>query len=157
MLDNKRRIFLKESLATSAVGAAWAAGLIAPQALLAEWPKNVFDAKDVPAVLKGLYGTDVTETNDAVQIKVPEIAENGAVVPITVESNLPGVTQMAIFASVNPYPLAADFHFTDKMAPYISTRIKMNKSGEIVAVVKAGDKLYSSRKEVKVTIGGCGG
>lgn len=151
MLDTKRRIFLKESLATGAIGAAWATGL------LAEWPKSVFEAKDVPEVLKGLYGTDVTENNDAVQIKAPEIAENGSVVPITVESNLPGITQIALFSSINTYPLAADFQLTASMVPYISTRIKMSKTGDVVAVIKAGDKLYSSRKEIKVTIGGCGG
>jgi sulfur-oxidizing protein SoxY len=157
MLDTNRRVFLKESLATSAVSAAWAVGLLNPQALLAEWSKNIFEAKDVPEVLKGLYGTDIHEANEAVEIKAPEIAENGAVVPITIESNLPGVTQIAVFASINTFPLAADFRFTDNAVPYISTRIKMSKTGDVVAVVKAGDKLYSSRKEIKVTIGGCGG
>lgn len=157
MLDTKRRIFLKESLVTSAIGAAWAAGFLAPQALLAEWPKDVFDAKDIPTVLKNLYGTDVTETNEAIQIKVPEIAENGAVVPVTIESTLSGITQIALFSSVNTYPLAADFRLTDSITPYVSTRIKMSKTGDVVAVVKSSSGLYLSRKEVKVTIGGCGG
>jgi sulfur-oxidizing protein SoxY len=157
VIDAKRRNFLGSSLTKGAVGAAWAAGLLTPEALLAEWPKEGFAAKDVPTVLKDLYGVDVTEDDPAVHIKIPEIAENGAVVPVTVETSMEGVTQITLFASVNPAPLAADFRLTDSVPPMIATRIKLSKTGDVVAVVKAGDKLYSARKKVKVTIGGCGG
>lgn len=157
MLDTQRRNFLKNSMTTGAVGAAWAAGFLVPKALLADWPKDSFAAKDVPVVLKGLYGTDVTENDPNIEIKAPEIAENGSVVPITVETKLQGVTQIALFASTNPFPLAADFRLTENVPPYISTRIKMSKTGDVVAVVQAAGKLYSARKEIKVTIGGCGG
>lgn len=157
MLNTQRRIFIKNSIATSAVSAAWAGGFLAPEALLADWPKDSFETKDIPAVLKKLYGTDVTENDPAIQIKVPEIAENGSVVPITVETDLPEVTQIALFASTNPSPLAADFRLTKNVPPYISTRIKMSKTGDVLAVVQAAGKLHSARQEVKVTIGGCGG
>lgn len=154
MLDGKRRDFLKNSLTTTVVGAV---GILAPQTLIADWPNDAFTAKDVPTVLKDLYGVDVAENNSAIQIKVPEIAENGAVVPLTIETNLLDVTQIAIFSSVNPFPLAADFRLTTSVPPYVSTRIKMSKTGDIVAIVQSAGKLYSAQKEVKVTVGGCGG
>ncbi|KOR32177.1 sulfur oxidation protein SoxY [Achromatium sp. WMS3] len=157
MTDINRRNFLEKSLTTSTVGAAWAFGLLAPQAVLAAWPKEGFEAKDIPSVLKELHGIEVTVDDPSVKIKIPEIAENGAVVPVTIKSTMSGVTQIALFASVNPRPLAADFRLTDSVPPMVSTRIKLNKTGDVVAVVKVGDKLYSARKTVKVTIGGCGG
>lgn len=156
MLDNRRRGFLKDSLATGAIGAAWAAGIINPQVLLADWPKAAFDAEDVPTVIKGL-GAEVIENDPAIQIKAPEIAENGAVVPITVETSLADVSQIVILAAVNKFPLAADFRLTPSVPAELSTRIKMNKSGKVVALVQAGGKLYTAEREVKVTIGGCGG
>ncbi|KOR28347.1 sulfur oxidation protein SoxY [Achromatium sp. WMS2] len=157
MPNQDRRTFLKQTLTTGTMGVAWAGGFLVPDALLAAWPKEVFSAKDVPTVLKNLYGTEVVADSAAIQIKAPEIAENGAVVPISIETSLDNVTQIAIFAAVNPLPLAADFRLTDSMLPSISTRIKMNKTGEVVAVVKAGGTLYSASKQIKVTIGGCGG
>jgi sulfur-oxidizing protein SoxY len=157
MIDTKRRIFLKGSLAAGAVGAALTAGVLAPQAVLAAWPKNAFAAKEVPIAVKDLYGSDAFEESSAIQIKAPDIAENGAVVPITIETTLADVTNIALIASVNPTPLAADFQLTANSIPFVSTRIKMGKTGDVVAVVKAGGRMYSARKTVKVTIGGCGG
>jgi sulfur-oxidizing protein SoxY len=157
MIDSKRRIFLTSSLATSALGAAVAAGLLTPQTVFAAWPKSAFAAKEVPNALKGLYDSDTLEETTAIQIKAPDIAENGAVVPITIETSLADVTSIALIASVNPNPLAAEFQLTADSIPFVSTRIKMGKTGDVIAVVKAGGKMYSARKTVKVTIGGCGG
>jgi len=157
MIDTKRRIFLKGSLAAGAVGAALTAGVLTPQTALAAWPKNAFAAKEVPTAVKDLYGSDALEENSSIQIKAPDIAENGAVVPITIETALADVTNIALIASVNPTPLAADFQLTADSIPFVSTRIKMGKTGDVVAVVKAGGRMYSARKTVKVTIGGCGG
>ncbi len=157
MTDMKRRIFLKGSLAASAVGVAVGAGLLTPQAVLAAWPKNAFDAKDIPAALSSLYGSDASEDSDTIKIKAPDIAEDGAVVPITIETDMDGVSHIALIASANGTPLVADFQLTADAIPFVSTRIKMGKTGDVVAVVKAGGKMYSAHKSVKVTIGGCGG
>ncbi len=132
MTEMKRRIFLKGSLAAGAVGFAVGAGLMTPRAVLAKWSADAFGAKKIPAALKGLYGSDTTEVSDAIKIKAPDIAENGT-------------------------PLVADFQLSAESVPFVSTRIKMGKTGDVVAVVKAGGKLHSARKSVKVTIGGCGG
>jgi len=157
MTDTKRRIFLKGTLAAGAVGTAVSMGLLTPNTVLAAWSKDAFDAKEIPGALKGLYGSEATEESDAIKIKAPDIAENGAVVPITIESDMSGVSDIALIAASNGTPLVANFALTDDAVPFVSTRIKMGKTGDVVAVVKSGDKLLSARKSVKVTIGGCGG
>lgn len=153
----KRRLFLKGSLAASAVGAAVGAGLLAPRVVLAEWNKDAFTAKQEGDAIKALLGVDATEQNDAISIKAPDIAENGAVVPITVSTELAGVQSITILASANPVPLIASFDLGPDAEAFISTRIKMGKTGDVVAIVKTADKVYANRKGVKVTIGGCGG
>ncbi|WP_295606194.1 thiosulfate oxidation carrier protein SoxY, partial [uncultured Lamprocystis sp.] len=101
MIDATRRILLKGSLAAGSVGVAVAAGLLTPRLVLAEWNAAAFESKDVSAALKGLLGSDAMETNDAVVVKAPDIAENGAVVPVTVETTLSDISYIAIIASGN--------------------------------------------------------
>jgi len=153
----KRRVFLKGSLAASAMGAAVGAGLLAPQAVLAAWPKAAFEAKKVEDTLSSLMGSAVTDASTDISIKAPDIAENGAVVPVTVSTSIAGVESIAILAEKNPAPLAASFDLGKGAQGFVSTRIKMGKTGDVIGVVKAGGKLYAARKGVKVTIGGCGG
>jgi sulfur-oxidizing protein SoxY len=153
----KRRIFLKRSLTASAVGVAAGAGLLAPQQIIAAWNKAAFEAKEVPNALDALFNSNTLEASEEIKIKAPDIAENGAVVPITVETSLPDVESIAIIASENPVPLVANFDLGKNAQGFVSTRIKMGKTGDVVGVVKSGGKLYSANKGVKVTIGGCGG
>ncbi len=153
----KRRIFLKGSLAAGAVSVAVGAGLLTPRAVLAAWPTDAFSAKAVPDALSALNGSDTSEESTEITIKAPDIAENGTVVPITVETAMPGVERIAILSANNPFPLTSAYDLGANALGYISTRIKMAKTGDVIAVVKAGGKLYSARKGVKVTIGGCGG
>jgi len=154
MIDAKRRTLVKGSLAA---GAVVGAGLIAPRAF-ADWNAAAFQAKDVPTAMTGLLGSDSAEDSDRIKIKAPDIAENGAVVPVTVETDLEGVTSISIIAAKNQSPLIASFEFVDpSVIPFVSTRIKMAETADVIAVVKAGDKLYKNAKNVKVTIGGCGG
>jgi sulfur-oxidizing protein SoxY len=87
----------------------------------------------------------------------PDFAENGAVVPVTVSSTLSNVEAISIIASNNPSPLTSTYVLTSASVPFVSTRIKLGKTSNVMAVVKADGKLYSASKEVKVTIGGCGG
>jgi sulfur-oxidizing protein SoxY len=155
--EMKRRIFLKRSLAAGAVGVAASTGLLAPQQVLAAWPKDAFASKDVASALNALLGSDATESSDKINIKAPDIAENGAVVPVTVDASLEGIESIAIIASANPAPLVANFKLGKGALGFVSTRIKMGKTGDVIGVVKAGGKLYSAKKGVKVTIGGCGG
>jgi sulfur-oxidizing protein SoxY len=157
MIDAKRRILLKGSLAAGAVGIAVGAGLLTPRMVLAAWPEAAFGAKTVDDALTALLGTATHEASDAIQVKAPDIAENGAVVPVTVETEMEGVSSISIIAAGNQTPLIASFDLGAGAIGFASTRIKMAKTANVVAVVKAGDKVYSAAKEVKVTIGGCGG
>ncbi len=151
-----RRLFLKGTAAGSVVGVAIGAGLLAPRAVLAAWPKAAFESKKVDGAINALMGAPSTEASDKINIKAPDIAENGAVVPVTVSTDMQAES-IAIIAEQNPSPLAAAFYMGPGAQGYVSTRIKMGKTGDVVAVVKSGGKLYANRKGVKVTIGGCGG
>ena len=157
MTSIKRRIFLKGSLATGAVGMAVSTGLLAPRMSFAAWSKAAFDATEVSAAMSALYGSSDAEGSDKIKIKAPDIAENGAVVPVSVKADIDGVESIALLAEGNGTPLVATFMMGAGALPDVSTRIKMGKTADVIAVVKAGGKLYQAQKEVKVTIGGCGG
>ena len=153
----KRRTFLKGSLAGSAVAVAVGAGLLTPGTVMAAWPAKAFDAKSVPDALTSLVGgSSMTDSGD-ISIKAPDIAENGAVVPVSVTTKLGSLESISILADKNASPLAASFDLGATAQGYVSTRIKMGKTSTVIAVVKSGGKLYSAKKNVKVTIGGCGG
>ena len=157
MIDMKRRMILKGSAAAGAVSVAVGAGLLAPRAVLAAWNEAAFKAKDVNGALSAMLGSaDATDSAD-INIKAPPIAENGAVVPVTIESTIDGAESIVLMVEKNGTPLAATFNLHGGAVPYVSTRIKMSKTSDVIAVVKAGGKSYIGRKEVKVTIGGCGG
>ncbi len=153
----KRRVFLKGTLASSALAVAVSAGLIAPRQVLAAWPKSAFEADNVNDAMSGLLGTDLAPGSNNITVDAPDIAENGAVVPVNISTSLKNVTSITILAEKNRTPLVASFNLTGKAKGKVSTRIKMGESSNVIAVVKSGGKLYSARKEVKVTIGGCGG
>lgn len=155
--DVKRRILLKGSLAAGAVSLAVAAGLLTPARVLAAWPETAFTAKTMPDMLNALLGGETTEESADINIKAPDIAENGAVVPVTISTGIAGAQTIALIAINNPQPLVASYNLGEGAEAFVSTRIKMGKSGDVIAVVSANGKLYSAKKEVKVTIGGCGG
>jgi len=121
-----------------------------------EWPADAFKHKSEADTLKALYGK-TAEASDKVSLDAPEIAENGAVVPIAVASTLPNITGIAILVLENPNVLAAAYKLPAGTQASVSNRLKMAKTSKVVAVVESGGKLYSVSKEVKVTVGGCGG
>ncbi|MDH5447144.1 MAG: thiosulfate oxidation carrier protein SoxY [Gammaproteobacteria bacterium] len=153
----KRRSFLKGTLAGSAVAVAAGAGLLSPRSVLAAWPESAFTAKSVSDAMDSLFGTADNKASGDIKIKAPDIAENGAVVPVTVNTKIAGASAIAIIAEKNGQPLAANFELASNAKGTVSTRIKMGKTMDVIAVVKSGGKLYTARKNVKVTIGGCGG
>lgn len=153
----QRRSFLKGTLAGSAVAVAVGAGLLSPRTVLAAWPKAAFEAKNVEDAMNKLFGSAENTPSGDIKIKAPDIAENGAVVPVSVSTSLGNVDSIAVIAEKNGTPLASNFKLGASAIPNVSTRIKMGKTASVIAVVKSGDKLFSTGKEVKVTIGGCGG
>ena len=136
--------------------AALSAGLLLPLRAIAAWNKDAFGAKTAADALKGLGVGASAESKDIV-IDAPQIAENGAVVPIAVATMLTDVTSIAFLASENPNALAAYYVIPEGTVPAVANRLKMAKTCNIIAIVESGGKLYSATKEVKVTVGGCGG
>src|ERR1700677_971834 len=120
------------------------------------WPEDAFRQKSEADVLRVLYGKQV-EVSDKVTLEAPEIAENGAVVPISVSTGLPGVTPISIPVPEYPYAMAASYKFAEGTMPSIGCRLKMAKTSNVVAIVESEGKLYAASKQVKVTLGGCGG
>lgn len=153
----KRRTFLKGTLANSVIAAAVGSGVLRPaRVLAAEWPKNAFAAKTPADALKALYDTSsVTETN-AIKVKAPIQAEDGAVVPITISTSLPDVDSIAVIVEKNPRPFATRLSLTGAGA-YFSARIKMDQTSNVQCVVRSGGKVYMTKKLIKVTVGGYGG
>lgn len=157
MINTKRRTFLQGTVAAGAVGAAVGAGLLTPRMVLAAWPSAAFDAKSVDTTLDALMGSHQLEGSDKISIRAPDIAENGAVVPVSVTTDISNPESISIIAEKNATPLTASFILGAGTEGFVSTRIKLGKTSSVIAVVKAGGKLYSTGKEIKVTIGGCGG
>ncbi len=153
-----RRLILKGTVGSLAGLAIAGSALFEARAADAPaWPSDAFKQKNEAEALKALYGGRTAETSDKVKLDAPEIAENGAVVPVAVSSTLPDVTSIAILVMENPFVLAASYKLGTATAPSVASRLKMAKTSNLVAVVESGGKLFSARKEVKVTVGGCGG
>ncbi|OCK55955.1 thiosulfate oxidation carrier protein SoxY [Bradyrhizobium sp. LMTR 3] len=121
-----------------------------------KYPEEAFKQKSDADVIKTLYGK-TAEPSDKVRMDAPEIAENGAVVPVSVSTTLADVTSIAFLVSENPNVLIAKYNVPAGTLPNVANRIKMAKTSNVTVLVEAGGKLYSASKEVKVTVGGCGG
>jgi len=138
------------------------AGLLAglgllPQAALAAFNAAAFDAKTLPDLMKAL-GASAPVLSKDVSLTGPDIAENGAVVPVACATTLPGVKQLLILVEKNPSLMCALFDVTDAVEPSFSTRVKMGQSSNVLAVAIMSDgKVFYAQKEIKVTLGGCGG
>jgi sulfur-oxidizing protein SoxY len=149
-----RRDALKQSVIVAGMLAS--TGLF-PQYAVAAYNKTAFEAKTLAEVLKALGAGAPVESKD-VTIGAPDIAENGAVVPLTASTTLPGVKQMLLLVEKNPAALVAIFNITDSVEPNVATRAKMGQSSDVYAVaIMADGKALYAKKEVKVTLGGCGG
>ena len=155
-MNLQRREALKAGGGLGLFGLLAAAGLITPGQARAEWNKAAFDAKTVEETLKAL-GAGTPANSADVQLTAPDIAENGAVVPVGVVSTLAGVEAIAILIEKNPNPLAASFVLPAGTEATVQTRVKMGQTSDVYALVKVGGQFLMAKKEIKVTLGGCGG
>ena len=151
----ERRYFLKDCAVIGATGLACSTGLLTSSIAFAN-ESNPFQATSVAAAVETL-GIVGAKASDEIKITAPNIAENGASVPVVVTSMLKGTTEILTIVEKNPKPLAARNKFGKRAIPSISSRIKMGETTEVIAVVKAEDKYYMAKTNVKVTLGGCGG
>ncbi|WP_019447600.1 thiosulfate oxidation carrier protein SoxY [Cupriavidus sp. BIS7] len=161
-MNQTRRQALKAGGNLALMGALFATGLTrsvlarAAEQAAAGWNPAAFATTSVDGTIKALNGTSAAQSAE-ITLTAPSIAENGAVVPITVTSNLPKTQSIAILVEKNPNTLAAAFDLAEGTTPTVNTRVKMGQSSNVYALVKADDKFYVTSKEVKVTLGGCGG
>lgn len=153
----QRRAVLKAGGGLGLWGVLVAAGFIpAGEALAQQWNAGAFATKSFADAVKALGGSGASE-NKAIQITAPEIAENGLVVPIAVTSNIPKTESIAILIEKNPNLLSAVFDIPAGTDAFVSTRVKLAESTDVYALVKADGRYYFVKKDIKVTIGGCGG
>ncbi len=156
-----RRAVLKRgaglSLLTLLAAAGWLPPELAAAADAAGWNRTAFDARSLDDAMNGLDAVASTPSKDVTFVATPDIAENGAVVPVTVVSAIPSTQSIAILIEKNPNTLAAVFDLPAGTDPSITTRVKMAQTSNVYALVKAGGKFYVAHKEIKVTLGGCGG
>ncbi len=155
-MNTGRRKMLQGAGGMAVMGLALGAGLLKPGAARAEWNKSAFATKSFADAVKALGGSQPEESNQIV-IDSPDIAENGAVVPFTIASKLAKTESISLLVEKNPNILAASFDIPDGTEPWINTRVKMGQTSRVIALVKADGKYYYTAKEVKVTLGGCGG
>jgi sulfur-oxidizing protein SoxY len=142
---------------TAVLGAAFAAGVLSPKDVFAaEWNQKAFDAKSLADAVKALGG-DKFEVSADVSITGPDIAENGAVVPVSISSKAPATDFMAILVDKNPNAMSASFNIPAGSEPAVTTRVKMGATSNVHALVRANGKWLVATKEIKVTLGGCGG
>ena len=157
-MNSSRRTVLQRTGGMAVLALAGAAGLFKPGSAWAQgaWNKAAFETKSVNDTVKAFGGASATESKDIV-ITSTDIAENGAVVPFTIASKIPKTEQVALLVEKNPNTLAASFSIPDGTEPWVNTRVKMGQTSNVIALVKADGKFYYTSKEVKVTLGGCGG
>jgi sulfur-oxidizing protein SoxY len=157
-MDSGRRKVLQGTGGLAVMGLAMAAGLFKPGVARAAegWNKAAFETKSFADAVKAMGGSQPAESKD-IAITSPDIAENGAVVPFTIASKLPKTESIALLVEKNPNILAANFDIPQGTDPWVNTRVKMGQTSRVIALVKADGKYYYTAKEVKVTLGGCGG
>jgi len=153
-----RRLILQGAMTVALVGLGNLPFSSVPALAAADdkYPEDAFNQKSEADAVKALYGR-TPEPSDQVKLDAPEIAENGAVVPIAVTTTLADVTSISFLVADNPNALAASYRIPPGTMPSVANRLKMAKTSNVTAIVEAGGKLYSATKEVKVTVGGCGG
>ena len=157
-MDEMRRQVIKAGGAWTVLALVAAAGWLKPGSAEAEaWNKAAFDTHSLDETMKALGGTSPVPSKDIVFFSTPDIAENGAVVPIGITSNVPKTESIAILIEKNPNMLSAVFEIPPGTDPSLSTRVKMGQTSNVYALVKADGKYHYTSKEIKVTLGGCGG
>jgi sulfur-oxidizing protein SoxY len=153
MIQTRRQVLQRSAAVAGLLGGL---GLL-PQAAQAAYNTTAFAAKSMADALKALGAGAPTESKD-VTLTGPDIAENGAVVPVGCACSLPGVKQLLLMVEKNPSALCAVFDVTDAVEPSFNTRVKMGQSSNVMAVAILNDgKVLFAQKEIKVTLGGCGG
>ncbi len=154
-LLRNRRLFLKRSLNSAAIAIAVTSGLLLPIQASALWNNKAFHSNNLQTAIKAVLGSDLSKQSSKISIKAPDEIKNGATVPISVSSTLEKVTAITLFSESNSTPLVAQFMLDKNCEAFIATRIKMRSTSNVIAIISADGKNYSTRKRIKVVTSGC--
>lgn len=157
-LDDYRRSLMKGAISATTLAMVAASGLMLPRRLLAHWPRDAFSAETVEDALRVLLGEGEIATDEQVRFKIgapPSYAVNGAAVPVEVQSSLDNVQRIAILVEKNPFPLAMSVELTADVALPFKSMIKVAEDSNVIAIVRAGDRLYRTSRSIEIDIGGC--
>lgn len=157
-IDHKRRMLVKCLLTNGAMLTAVCAGLMTPRAVLANWPKAAFESTTIPDVLNTLLGSgEASSRRFVTKVKAsPHMDEGGTQVTVSIATSLHNVESITVLTTSNPTPLVASFKFGDKPVQSLATRIRMDGKGQVIAIIKSGDRLFSESVEVDFASCGCG-
>lgn len=155
-IDEQRRVVMKGAMAAGVMSVALSTGLLVPRIVLAAWPQAAFLSENFDKARTAITEGVAPQASDRVRIAVPDVAENGAQVPVEVTTDLDKVEKIVVMVEKNPRPMVAEYVLGEGCEPYVSVRVKVAESGPVVALVYAGGKVYSAQKSVTVAIGGCG-
>lgn len=136
--------------------AAWASRIVQAADMHRPWPRQAFAAKQLAETQAHLFGPGKPAESTQIVLDIPDVAEDGAAVPVSVSTTLAGAESITLLAEKNPTPLLAEFLIGERLEPFVSTRVKLAASGTVLAVVRAQGRVYTTHKTVKVTVGGCG-
>ena len=154
-MTNSRRGFLKGAFSALCLGLVAKVGLIFTRVAHAAWPEKAFHSRKLTEVLLSLFQQTETTRTKRIHLKIPGIAQDGAVVPMTITSTLAQVDRLVIFVAQNPVPLIAVFELSPSMDVFVRTRIRMADTGHVTVIARANGKLYLTQKQVSVVVGGC--
>ena len=151
-----RRTFVQGTVTGAVASAGWTAGALMPRDARAALPRQTFLAVSPADAIRAVLGTDQSTMSPAVELDVTGMAEMGDLVPLSVRTTLPDVASITIVADQNPNPIVAHYRIDPQLAPYLSTRVRLAKSGDVHALVMAGGAVHRATKHVEIGIGGCG-
>ncbi|GFO77090.1 sulfur-oxidizing protein SoxY [Bathymodiolus platifrons methanotrophic gill symbiont] len=153
IMPTTRRAFITKMLTITG----YTLGLAFSKASFANWLADEFQRQPINKALTLLFPDQILHKTNKIHLKLPRIAENGSVVPITITSSIENVDTIFIFSEKNPVPLVAKFSINPELETFIGARFKMQETCDVIVVLKAEDQYYQTRQKVKVTLGGCGG
>lgn len=152
-MQSTRRNFIKKILLLSSA----TFSLALSKTSFAKWLAQDFQHQKLDSSLAKLFPGQTLQQSDKIHLKLPRIAENGSVVPISITSSIDNADTLYIFSEKNPVPLIAKFSLNPELETFIGARFKMQKTCDVIVIVKAENKYYQTQQKVKVTLGGCGG
>lgn len=152
---NRRRFFLSSSYVAASAYLGLPACMLAPVPVAAKWPADAFFARQLEDALAALTGNSPVQSSVRIEIDAQPIAEDGSSVPVRIRSHLPNTRTITVLSEKNPNPVVARYRIGSRLEPFVSTRIKMGGTGDVIALIETDGGFYRANRRIQVTAGGC--